>query len=108
MTLGMRSTVLMGAAAGGISLAAGAFLLLTPSPSADGNRFGSVHFPISCASVQDKFDHAVGLLHNFSIPRPSKPSRRSSRRIPIARSPIGDLRSVSGRTRSCLRFRRRT
>ena len=72
MTLGMRSTVLIGAAAVGISLAAGGFLLLTPSPSAEGNRFGSVHFPISCASVQDEFDHAVGLLHNFFYPETVK------------------------------------
>jgi len=72
MKLGTRSTVLIGVAAVGISLAAGAFLLLTPGPSADGNRFGSVHFPISCASVQDEFDHAVGLLHNFFYPETVK------------------------------------
>jgi hypothetical protein len=72
MKLGTRSTVLIGVAAVGISFAAGAFLLLTPRPSPDGNRFGSVHFPISCASVQDKFDHAVGLLHNFFYPETVK------------------------------------
>src|SRR5437868_5824792 len=29
---------------------------------------GSVHLPISCGVVQERFDHAVALLSNFAYP----------------------------------------
>jgi hypothetical protein len=32
------------------------------------DQFGTVHFPISCTAVQEKFDRAVALLHNFFYP----------------------------------------
>ena len=32
------------------------------------NPFGTVHFPILCTAVQEKFDRAVALLHNFFYP----------------------------------------
>src|SRR5262249_29209300 len=32
------------------------------------DKLGEVHFPISCATVQSKFDRAVALLHNFFFP----------------------------------------
>jgi hypothetical protein len=36
------------------------------------DHFGTVHFPISCAAVQVKFDRAVALLHNFFYPETVK------------------------------------
>jgi hypothetical protein len=39
--------------------------------SADG-QLGTVHFPISCGAVHDKFDRAVALLHNFFYPETVK------------------------------------
>lgn len=66
------TTAIVAAGAAGVSLAAGAFLLLTESPSAGNNRLGSVHFPISCTAVQGKFDHAMGLVHNFFYPETVK------------------------------------
>src|SRR5260221_4619362 len=38
----------------------------------DGRQLGEVHFPISCAAVQPKFDRAVALLHNFFFPETIK------------------------------------
>jgi tetratricopeptide (TPR) repeat protein len=60
------------AASVGVSLAAGAVLLLTERPPAGNTRLGTVHFPISCANVQEKFDHAVSLVHNFLYPETVK------------------------------------
>jgi hypothetical protein len=40
-------------------------------PSTD-DHLGTVHFPISCNAVQDKFDRAVALLHNFFYPETVK------------------------------------
>jgi hypothetical protein len=40
-------------------------------PSAD-DHLGTVHFAISCSAVQDKFDRAVALLHNFFYPETVK------------------------------------
>jgi hypothetical protein len=37
-------------------------------PTASDDQFGTVHFPISCTAVQEKFDRAVALLHNFFYP----------------------------------------
>lgn len=37
-----------------------------------GEKLGTVHFPISCAAVQLKFDRAVALLHNFFYPETVK------------------------------------
>jgi hypothetical protein len=36
------------------------------------DHLGAVHFPISCSGVQDKFDRAVALLHNFFYPETVK------------------------------------
>ena len=36
------------------------------------DKLGEVHFPISCATVQTKFDRAVALLHNFFFPETVK------------------------------------
>jgi hypothetical protein len=36
------------------------------------DKLGEVHFPISCATVQGKFDRAVALLHNFFFPETVK------------------------------------
>jgi hypothetical protein len=36
------------------------------------DHFGTVHFPISCAAVQGKFDRAIALLHNFFYPETVK------------------------------------
>jgi hypothetical protein len=36
------------------------------------DRLGTVQFPISCSSVQGKFDRAVALLHNFFYPETVK------------------------------------
>ena len=36
------------------------------------DKLGEVHFPISCATVQTKFDRAVALLHNFFFPETIK------------------------------------
>src|SRR5215472_7715688 len=38
------------------------------SQQATHDQFGTVHFPISCTAVQEKFDRAVALLHNFFYP----------------------------------------
>jgi len=35
-------------------------------------HLGTVHFQISCVTVQSKFDHAVALLHNFFFPETIK------------------------------------
>jgi hypothetical protein len=49
------------------SIALIALLLATPAASAhDGEKLGSVHFPISCGpAVQADFERAVALLHSF-------------------------------------------
>ena len=36
------------------------------------DRLGTVHFPISCAAVQAKFERAVALQHNFHYPEATK------------------------------------
>jgi hypothetical protein len=36
------------------------------------DHLGTVHFPISCNALQDKFDRAVALLHNFFYPETVK------------------------------------
>ena len=36
------------------------------------DHLGTVHFPISCNALQDKFDRAVALLHNFFYPETAK------------------------------------
>jgi hypothetical protein len=36
------------------------------------DHLGTVHFPVSCSPVQDKFDRAVALLHNFFYPETVK------------------------------------
>jgi hypothetical protein len=50
--------------------------------SMDGTRQGTVHFPISCRSAQDKFDRAVALLHNFFYPETVKAFRAISEEYP--------------------------
>ena len=37
-----------------------------------GENLGIVHFPISCVSVQGKFERAIALLHNFFYPETVK------------------------------------
>lgn len=37
-----------------------------------GENLGTVHFPISCTSVQGRFDRAIALLHNFFYPETVK------------------------------------
>lgn len=47
----------------------------SPSAAAQpmpGENLGTVHFPISCSSVQPKFDRAIALLHNFFYPETVK------------------------------------
>ena len=56
------------------AIGAAALLWLVPAaaqtPSADGERLGEVHFPISCsAAAQRQFDRATAMLHNFMYPR---------------------------------------
>ena len=70
MKLGRSTAVIAGSV--GVSLVAGAFLLLTERPSTSDVRLGTVHFPISCPAVQEKFDHAVSLVHNFFYPETVK------------------------------------
>jgi hypothetical protein len=53
------------------------------------DHLGTVHFPISCSAVQDKFDSAVALLHNFFYPETVKAFQAIIRRILTARWPIG-------------------
>jgi tetratricopeptide (TPR) repeat protein len=36
------------------------------------DKLGEVHFPISCATLQTKFDRSVALLHNFFFPETVK------------------------------------
>ena len=71
MKLSSISTAVIATVSIGVSVVAGAFLMLSPSPGSE-NRFGTVHFPISCPTVQEKFDHAVGLVHNFFYPETVK------------------------------------
>jgi len=52
-----------------------AVFLLSGSAYADQNQadqLGTVHFPISCGTVQAKFEHAVALQHNFHYPEATK------------------------------------
>ena len=50
----------------GVLLAVGGTSL---AQSHSGNQLGRVHFPVTCnQAVQEKFDRAVALLHNFVYP----------------------------------------
>jgi tetratricopeptide (TPR) repeat protein len=60
-------------AAATVSLLATAVLLFTGerafSQPHGGDRLGTVHFPVACnPAVQEKFDRAAALLHNFVFP----------------------------------------
>jgi hypothetical protein len=59
-----------------VSLAAVMLTAILLSPMSFGqmadDKIGEVHFPISCATVQSKFDRAVALLHNFFFPETVK------------------------------------
>jgi hypothetical protein len=56
-----------------LGLAAAMAILFTVTAamaqSHDGDRLGTVHFPVACSpTVQPKFDRATALLHNFVFP----------------------------------------
>ena len=58
------------------ALLASACALLPPAPAAaqphqhgDGGNFGRVHFPVSCTpQAQERFHHALAMLHSFHFP----------------------------------------
>src|SRR6516225_8288805 len=55
--------------AGLSGISAAALIASAHAQEATHGVFGTVHFPISCSSaVQEKFDRAVALLHNFFYP----------------------------------------
>ena len=54
--------------AGLSGITAAALIASSHAQQATHNPFGTVHFPISCTAVQEKFDRAVALLHNFFYP----------------------------------------
>jgi len=54
-----------------VTLTAISLASLTFGQVAD-DKLGEVHFPISCAAVQTKFDRAAALLHNFFFPETVK------------------------------------
>jgi hypothetical protein len=51
-----------------LAVAAAMLISSAHAQQATHDPFGTVHFPISCTSVQEKFDRAVALLHNFFYP----------------------------------------
>ena len=54
--------------AGLLGGSAAALIASAHAQQATHDSFGTVHFPISCTAVQEKFDRAVALLHNFFYP----------------------------------------
>jgi hypothetical protein len=54
------------------AVAAAAMVASAHAQQAADDHLGTVHFPISCSSVQGKFDRAVALLHNFFYPETVK------------------------------------
>jgi hypothetical protein len=54
--------------AGLSGISAAALIASAHAQQATHDQFGTVHFPISCTTVQEKFDRAVALLHNFFYP----------------------------------------
>src|SRR6516225_6788016 len=54
--------------AGLSGISAAALIASAHAQQATHNPFGTVHFPILCTAVQEKFDRAVALLHNFFYP----------------------------------------
>jgi hypothetical protein len=55
-----------------IAVAAAATIGSANAEQTTDDHLGSVHFPISCSAVQQKFDRAVALLHNFFYPETVK------------------------------------
>src|ERR1700758_4010839 len=51
-----------------VAAATAAMIASANAQQAADDHLGTVHFPISCSAVQDKFDRAVALLHNFFYP----------------------------------------
>jgi hypothetical protein len=51
-----------------LAVAAATMIASADAQQAAHDQFGTVHFPISCTAVQEKFDRAVALLHNFFYP----------------------------------------
>jgi hypothetical protein len=51
-----------------LAVAAAMLISSAHAQQATHDPFGTVHFPISCTAVQEKFDRAVALLHNFFYP----------------------------------------
>src|SRR6516164_8116765 len=51
-----------------LAVATAAMIASARAQQAAHDQFGTVHFPISCTAVQEKFDRAVALLHNFFYP----------------------------------------
>jgi tetratricopeptide (TPR) repeat protein len=54
------------------AVASAAIISSAGAEQAADDHLGTVHFPISCTAVQDKFDRAVALLHNFFYPETVK------------------------------------
>jgi hypothetical protein len=54
------------------AVATAAMIVAAHAQQAADDHLGTVHFPISCAAVQGKFDRAVALLHNFFYPETVK------------------------------------
>jgi len=50
------------------AVATAAMIASAHAQQAAHDQFGTIHFPISCTAVQEKFDRAVALLHNFFYP----------------------------------------
>jgi hypothetical protein len=55
-----------------VAAATAAMIASANAQQAADDHLGTVHFPISCSAVQDKFDRAVALLHNFFYPETVK------------------------------------
>src|SRR6516162_9202436 len=51
-----------------LAVATAAMIASAHAQQAAHDQFGTIHFPISCTAVQEKFDRAVALLHNFFYP----------------------------------------
>jgi hypothetical protein len=55
-----------------------AIFLAQPAARAQEEKFGEVHFPISCsAAAQMQFNRAVAMLHSFFFPETVKAVHRS-------------------------------
>jgi len=55
-----------------LTVATAAMIVPAHAQQATDDHLGTVHFPISCSSVQGKFDRAVALLHSFFYPETVK------------------------------------